>query len=245
MKHLAALFLVLAASAAYGQTVKSLGYNTTNGRVVYSGTNALTFTNSLAVATASGSSLSIGNTNSQIRRDPGSGSLVLTANANTNIFEFRSNGTLQISGPISFGLTTNAAGYAATTRTNLGLGLPALTNTNAASFRDAIGLGGWATLSDGGALRSEDLTISDGEQPDYIRFTAGSGVAFYGNRASQFRTALDLGLPALTNTSNATMMRALAGSTNTNHPFSGTVSVVGTNNTNTLVFSNGILQEVQ
>lgn len=39
--------------------------------------------------------------------------------------------------------------------------------------------------------------------------------------------------------------RALSGSTNTNHPFSGTVSVVGTNNTNTLTFSNGILQSVQ
>jgi hypothetical protein len=53
------------------------------------------------------------------------------------------------------------------------------------------------------------------------------------------------GVPALTNTSNVALMRALSGSTNTNHPFSGTVSVVGTNNTNTLVFSNGILQEVQ
>jgi hypothetical protein len=41
------------------------------------------------------------------------------------------------------------------------------------------------------------------------------------------------------------MMRALSGSANTNHPFSGSVSVVGTNNTNTLVFSNGILQAVQ
>lgn len=59
------------------------------------------------------------------------------------------------------------------------------------------------------------------------------------------RTNLGLGLPALTNTSNVTMMRALSGSTNTNHPFSGSISVVGTNNTNTLVFSNGILQEVQ
>ncbi len=59
------------------------------------------------------------------------------------------------------------------------------------------------------------------------------------------RTNLGLPLPALTNTSNVTAMRALSGSTNTNHPFSGSVSVVGTNNTNTLVFSNGILQSVQ
>jgi hypothetical protein len=59
--------------------------------------------------------------------------------------------------------------------------------------------------------------------------------------SAETRTNLGLGLPALTNTSNVTTMRALAGSTNTNQPFSGSISVVGTNNTNTLVFSNGIL----
>jgi hypothetical protein len=53
-------------------------------------------------------------------------------------------------------------------------------------------------------------------------------------------------LSALWSASNASAaMRGLSGSTNTNHPFSGTVSVVGTNNTNTLTFSNGILQSVQ
>jgi hypothetical protein len=63
--------------------------------------------------------------------------------------------------------------------------------------------------------------------------------------AAQTRANLGLPLAALTNDSNVTLMRALSGSTNTNHPFSGSVSVVGTNNTNTLVFSNGILQSVQ
>jgi hypothetical protein len=63
--------------------------------------------------------------------------------------------------------------------------------------------------------------------------------------AAQTRTNLGLPLEALTNTSNVTAMRALSGSTNTNHPFSGSISVTGTNNTNTLVFSNGILQAVQ
>jgi hypothetical protein len=42
------LAAALAASPAAGQTIKSLGYNTTNGQVVYSGTNPLTFTNPLA-----------------------------------------------------------------------------------------------------------------------------------------------------------------------------------------------------
>ena len=79
---------------------------------------------------------------------------------------------------------------------------------------------------------------------------SGSTIFFYGpltfmSGVEQTRTNLGLPLNTLTNESNATMMRALSGSTNTNHPFSGSVSVVGTNNTNTLVFSNGILQAVQ
>jgi hypothetical protein len=40
---------------------------------------------------------------------------------------------------------------------------------------------------------------------------------------TNFRSAIGLPLPALTNTSNVTTMRALAGTTNTNQPFSGTV----------------------
>jgi hypothetical protein len=79
-------------------------------------------------------SLRIGNTNVQIYRDLGSGSLVLTANANTNTFEFRSDGTLRLSGPLSF----DSANYAASTRTNLGLGWLALTNTNTAGFNTSI-----------------------------------------------------------------------------------------------------------
>ena len=45
------LAAALAAAPAAGQTVKSLGFNTTNGQVVYSGTNSLTFTNSLQFST--------------------------------------------------------------------------------------------------------------------------------------------------------------------------------------------------
>ena len=56
------------------------------------------------------------------------------------------------------------------------------------------------------------------------------------------RTNLSLGLPALTNTSNVTAMRALAGSTNTNEPYSGTVALT---NTNVLTFSNGVLLKIE
>jgi hypothetical protein len=45
MKTLLTLLLAICAATGYGQTIKSLGYNTTNGQVVYSGTNRLTFTN--------------------------------------------------------------------------------------------------------------------------------------------------------------------------------------------------------
>ena len=134
----------LAAAPAAGQTIKSLGFNTTNGQIVYSGTNRLTFTNSLLVASQTGSVLSVGTTNVQIRRDPGSGSLIFTANGNTNTFEFLSSGTLRLSGPLSFDATTNAPGYAATSRTNLGgttVGNAVFTATNAAAAATAIGLG--------------------------------------------------------------------------------------------------------
>ena len=47
LRLLILLAAALAASPAAGQTIKSLGYNTTNGQVVYSGSNTLTFTNPL------------------------------------------------------------------------------------------------------------------------------------------------------------------------------------------------------
>jgi hypothetical protein len=55
------------------------------------------------------------------------------------------------------------------------------------------------------------------------------------------RTNLGLPLPALTNTSNVTVMRALAGSTNTNQPYSGAVELSDGIVSWLLTFSNGIL----
>jgi hypothetical protein len=65
--------------------------------------------------------------------------------------------------------------------------------------------------------------------------------------ADSVRTNLSLGLSALTNTSNVTMMRALAGSTNTNQPFSGVlvVSELGDfADTVAITISNGIIVSV-
>ena len=60
--------------------------------------------------------------------------------------------------------------------------------------------------------------------------------------AAETRTNLSLGLPALTNTSNVTMMRELAGSTNTNAPASGTYQLT---NITSLTISNGIIVYVE
>ena len=48
---LLAAVLLCWAAPAQAQTIKSLGFNTTNGNIVYTGTNALTFTNALSFGT--------------------------------------------------------------------------------------------------------------------------------------------------------------------------------------------------
>jgi hypothetical protein len=158
----------------------------------------------------------------------------------------------------AFGFSTNTV--AAQVRSNLLLPAAFLTNTNAANLNAALGLasapdeGGYAVNSanvlwdpaDGGNV---GLYVSDGD-PMFGPFGAGPwrtalGLALSAltnTSNSAFRSAIGLQLAALTNTSNVTAMRALSGSTNTNTPYSGSVSLT---NTNTLVFSNGILQSVQ
>ena len=51
LRLLTLLAALLLCASGYGQTIKSLGFNTTNGFIVYGGTNPLTFTNSLQFAT--------------------------------------------------------------------------------------------------------------------------------------------------------------------------------------------------
>lgn len=163
---LAAAALLCWAAPAQAQTIKSLGYNTTNGRIV-AATNVVW----------------------------------------TNAFNF----------------STNTV--AAQVRTNLGLG----------GFRKTDGEV-FAEIYSG-----EDLRIVAGDSIEFYE-----GFSFGGTNAAAFasgsRASLNLGLPALTNTSNVTTMRALAGSTNTNEPYSGTVALT---NTNVLTFSNGVLLKIQ
>jgi hypothetical protein len=78
----------------------------------------------------------------------------------------------------------------------------------------------------GATFTSNSITTAtfSGNLSGGVTIGAGQSISFSGGaNVSGARTNLGLGLPALTNTSNVTTMRALAGSTNTNEPFSGTV----------------------
>jgi hypothetical protein len=116
---LALLLATLCAATGYGQTMKALSYNTTNGVVAYSSTNVLTFTNEQL----------------DLRTIGADGTQVWDVVNNL----FFTDLSLQNSS-ISFN-GTNAAFAAATTRTNLNLGATWLTNTNVTNFCTAIGLG--------------------------------------------------------------------------------------------------------
>ena len=173
-------------------------------------------------------------------------------------------GNTRIDGAISFDNTTNAA----TTRANLGfstnlntlwtatnasnarsavgLGATWLTNTNVTNFRTAVGLGAGDNVAFNEATVFS-LTVQD-VTPIGI---AGDGLSFNDTNSTNvasakagWRDSLGLPLPALTNTSNVTAMRALSGSTNTNHPYSGSYQISVPGGQVNLVFSNGILQDI-
>jgi hypothetical protein len=201
MKRLATLLLAaaLAAAPAAAQTIKSLGYNATNGNVVYSGTNALTFTNAVRAAAFQGA-----NSNSDS---------FLISEALTGFFEFKTQNTND--GNMGLYIYNDDDSLFGAVLLGVRLGDAFIQSQTTNVRAETIG----GVLAN---LAADTISVAD---------------------AATTRTNLGLSLPALTNTSNVTMMRALAGSTDTNHPFSGSISVVGTNNTNTLVFSNGILLE--
>ena len=164
MKTLLTILLAtLCAATSYGQTIKALGYNTTNGQVVYSGTNTLNFSNAFTVA----------------------GELSVT-----------------VAGISGFGGTLSFE--------------EALFNVNGGDSDWALGGSG---LTEVGVIAFFNTT-----------------------NAAITRTNLGLGLHSVTNTSNVTMMRALAGSTNTNTPASGTYHLT---NIISLNISNGIIVDVE
>ncbi len=260
------LLATLCAATGYGQTIKSLGYNSTNGQIVANtGTNVLTFTNDVMFANGDLSFV---------------GQVIAGTGVSFSFEDGAFTGTLYMDGgSIEFSTTTNAS----ITRTNLSLGATWLTNTNVTNFRTEIGLGATNSV-EFGSLNATNITSSGGINALYLSVEAGGSISFDDAFAADTtRTNLSLGLPALTNTNAATMLAALGGlATNGNASaltnltatnFVGAVavanggtgatnaeqartnlfghggvttniSVVGTNNTNTLVFTNGILLEV-
>lgn len=221
---LAAILVTLCAVTAHGQTIKSLGYNTTNGQVVYGGTNTLTFTNTNVEFL----SASFGN---QIQVAPGTAGtpafrfstnavgmyygsalgvgpfLGVTVNSNA-IARFATNKVF-FDQPIEFPNATNAA----LTRTNLGLGAAWLTNTDVTNFRTAIGLGATNEVLFGTVLsgRVESTTF-------YVE-VGSNGIEFEEpSVAATTRTNLSLPWTGLTNTDAAAFQGALFSATTTNTP---------------------------
>ena len=164
------LAAALAASPAAGQTIKSLGYNTTNGNIV-AATN-VTFTNSVGFAT---------NARAATRTNLG---LPFAALTNTNTTGFNTAlGLANLPDDNGFAVSSaqvlwdNAAGGqvgvyvddgdpifgpsgASPWRSALGLGLPALTNTNVTNFRTAIGLGATNNVTFSNITASGTLTAT-------------------------------------------------------------------------------------
>jgi hypothetical protein len=209
MKTLLTLLLAtLYAATSYGQTMKALSYNVSNGVVAYSGVNTLSF---------------------------GSSAVELnTLTAQTAV-------TFQKA--IAFD-DVASLGIDATTRSNLGLGLPALTNTDVTNFRTAIGLGTTNTVTFSNVVILGNVSTTN-VISTATNFNVG-GTLNVTNKA-ETRTNLGLPLPALTNTSNVTTMRALAGSTNTNQPYSGIIQYADgpDGDTYEMTVSNGIILKIE
>jgi len=213
---LATLIAGLCAATSSAQTIKSLGYNSTNG-VLVAATNVV-WSNSFSFSTNTVAA--------QVRTNLGLGatSSVTFNTLHADLDAISSTYTLTI-GQTNTGFRGTGGGsndfvYARQGTSILGLYSGEInslvTHRFAAPMILQYGAGSTAVLQFGGADSATGAAIS--------------------------RTNLGLPLAALTNTSNVTALRALSGSSNTNEPYSGSVSLT---NTNTLVFSNGILQSIQ
>lgn len=149
MKYLAALFLIFGFGlSGLAQTIKSLGYNTTNGQVVANtGTNVLTFTNDVKFGngdlTVSGQVISGGGVSLSFEDGALSGIISLDTSSSI-VFQGAS---------------------AAATRANLGFStnLNTLwTATNASNARSAIGIGDTNAVAFSGIYNNGNFTNNNG-----------------------------------------------------------------------------------
>jgi hypothetical protein len=144
----------------------------------------------------------------------------------------------------SFGQTIKTLGFNTTNGQ-----VVANTGTNALTFTNAgVAFGGEITIS-GSTISGpvNSLSFEDGAFTGTIYMDGGSILFSGATNAATTRTNLGLGLPALTNTSNVTMMRALAGSTNTNEPYNGIIQYADgpDGDTYEMTVSNGIILKIE
>jgi hypothetical protein len=214
---LAVIAALLCAAPATAQTIKTLGYNTTNG-VIVAGTNALSFTNSVSFATLAFTNITASNitlngvisftngpTNQlQLTRAnllpaySGNASKVLALNSNATDVQWVTMTAGTNTNTVNFPILISQGGSGATTasgaRNNLSLGAAWLTNTSVATFRSDIGLGAaWLTNAN----------------------------------VTNFRSAIGLGATFLTNTNAATFASAIGLGTGDAPTFNG-LAVNGT-----------------
>jgi hypothetical protein len=219
MKKLALIILCgILGVGVYGQTIKSLGYNTTNGQVVYGGTNVLTFTNDLQInAIMSSEGLFVFDVlNSTFK----------TGVAFEDRFEF---------------LGVNAEAVKSQSRTNLGLGWSALTNTNAATALLGVNTNGQVVYSGTNQLTFTNGTTAFNEVNVTNELTLGgvNGVIFFADLdGAQDIFVFDNGTGGADEARARTNL-GLGNGITTNRTF---VSYDGTNyTTNSVTISNGII----
>lgn len=187
----------------------------TNGEIVYSGTNILSFT---SAPKFSGIVVGDGSTNTQygtvvvtegvneISYGPFSISYKNNGDASTNYIEFQNavfSGAWTFDSVVSFLDGFVAAG----TRSNLSLGATWLTNTNVTNFRTAIGLGATNSVTFSNVAVSGTLTVSN---QGAARTNLGLGATWLTNTdVTNFRNAIGLGLTALTNSTTTSFLSSV------------------------------------
>ena len=150
MKYLilAAIALIGLACSSHSQTIKSLGYNTTNGRVIYGGTNTLTFTNAATFATnvTVGGTLAVtgnvtmsGVDNLATQQTASSGSSLMTRDLVAQRLPFQL---------INYDPVTSAMG--AVTSSNGGSGTPSVNKFDLRTGTNSNGVSVWGAASGGG-----------------------------------------------------------------------------------------------
>ena len=214
LRLLILLAAALAASPAAGQTIKSLGYNTTNGNIV-AATN-VTFTNSVGFAT---------NAQSATRTNLGLGATWLT---NTNVTNFRTAIGLGTTNTVTFGnLAIQGSG-------SLGIGGMELDAPDSGldfAFK-RLGATNMVLSTNGLVLHVGSYSFSSGNTTGAAttRTSLGLGATWLTNTsATNFRTAIGLGTTNNVTFSNLTLNGTLGVSNtatfSTNVTVNGNISV--------------------